>query len=213
MQRSTLSLTLLAAAALSACGTADLTLAGAGSAEPRHAAAAAAPNCVQFNVPPIGALFGAPIPNPPGSVVWVEQSIPVSVNKFLLVGGGSAYNWLRIEPAPAVFTFAAGATGHTNNINAEFDFTGLPYAATSVKFVFLHLGGYENLSINGSPIFVGPLTAPPAVIAGIGVASAWVAVPGGQQGTITLTGSAANPIKRLVVGGQELWLDTVCAFP
>ena len=28
-----------------------------------------------------------------------------------------------------------------------------------------------------------------------------------------LTGSAANPVKRVLVGGQELWLDTVCAYP
>lgn len=210
----TLTLTLLAVATLSACGTSDLAVTGPEQPPVEPRGNHTANYCVRFNVPPVGALFGAPIPNPPGSVVFVESSIPVSVDRFLQVTGAWTYNWMRIEPAPAAFTLASGNTGHTNNINAGFDFTGLPFVTTKVVFHFLHLGGYENLSVNGSsPPFVGPLTAPPAAIAGIGVTSAWVGVPGGSQGTITLTGSAANPVKKLLVGGQELWLDTVCAYP
>lgn len=203
---------LLAVALVSACGSPDLTLAGGEQSAdaPRGAAAAAPSACVNFNVPALGAVFGAPIPNAPGSVVWVESAIPVSVNRFFLIGGGTTYNWLRIEPAPASFTLASGPTGHTNNINTGYDFTGLPFTAKTVVFRFLHLGGYENLSVNGSPPFIGPLTAPPAAVGGIAVASASVAVPGGAQGTITLSGGA---ISKIMVGGQELWLDSVCAFP
>ncbi|HET7464732.1 MAG TPA: hypothetical protein VFJ82_26050 [Longimicrobium sp.] len=208
----TLFLPLLATAALAACAP-DQALTGPDRAPATPLANHVGNTCVYFNVPPLGATFGAPAGNVPGTVVWVEQGIRVSVNKFVTLTGGSAYDRLRIEPMPASFTLAAGNTGHTLNLNAGFDFTGLTFAVTSVKFHFLHLGGYENLSVNGSPVFVGQLTAPPAALAGITVASAWAPVPGGSQGTITLTGSAANPIKRLLVGGQELWLDTVCAYP
>ncbi len=209
----TLSLALLAAVSLSACGTQDLAVTGPERSPEEPRGHHTSNYCVRFNVPPVGAIFGAPVPNPPGTVVFVEQSIPVSVNKFLLSTGVWTYNWMRIEPAPAVFGLASGNTGHTNNINAGFDFTGLPFVTTKVVFHFMDLGGHENLNVNGSPMFVGQITAPPAAIAGIGVSSVFVGVPGGTQGTVTLTGSAANPIKRFQVGGQELWLDTICAYP
>ncbi|HSU14076.1 hypothetical protein [Longimicrobium sp.] len=210
MRARTLSLSMLAAASLAACGRADLPLTGADAAPARAVAAAAAPICVNFNVPPVGALFGAPVGTVPGSVVWVENGIPVSVHKFLQSTGAFSFNWMRIEPAPAAFTLAAGNTGHTNNINAGFNFTGLPFIPTKVTFHFLHLGGYENLSVNGSPLVVTLLTPPPTPIGGVNAAAVWAGVPGGVQGTVTLSG---GPVKSLIVGGQEFWLDDVCAYP
>lgn len=213
MRTPALSLAVLAAAALAACSP---DASPTGPAQPPAAPLAnhLGANCVYFNVPPLGAVFGAPVGNPPGSVVWVENGIPVSVDKFLWSTGVWTYSQLTIEPAAAAYTLAAGKVGHTNNINTGYDFTGLGFPVTFVKFHAEHLGGDDNLSINGSfPPVVGPLPAHPPVIAGINIASVWFGVPGGVQGTVTLTGSAANPIKKLVVGGQELWLDTVCAYP
>ncbi|HEX6750026.1 MAG TPA: hypothetical protein VF092_22220 [Longimicrobium sp.] len=210
MHARTLSLALLAAASLAACGRADQPLTGADRTPVGPRAAPLAPVCVSFDVPALGALFGAPVGTPPGSVVWTENGIPVSVHKFFLAGGGSAFNWLRIENAPASFTLGAGKTGHTNNINVGFDFTALPFVPSGVKFNFLHLGGYENLQVNTSGVFIGPLTAPPTPWGGVNVTSSWAPVPGGAQGTVTLSGGS---VKWLMVGGQELWLDDVCAYP
>jgi len=207
MRARMLSLTLLAAVA--ACSGPDLTAAGGEPGPQRRAAAVPAPACVLFNVPALGAVFGAPVGTPPGAVIWVESAINVSVNPFRTTGGPFIYNWMRIENAPAVFTLGAGKTGHTNNINAGFDFTGLGFPVKRVEFVWLNLGGYENLSINGSPHFVGQLSAPPPAIAGVAVATAWAPVAGGKQGRTTLTGA----ITKIQVGGQEEWLDTVCAYP
>jgi hypothetical protein len=204
MHARTLSFTLLAAAALGACGRADQPLAPTG---PR--AAPAAPICVKFSVPAVGAIFGAPVGTPPGAVVWAENGIPVSVHKFF-TSTGTVYNWMRIEPAPAVFTLASGNTGHTNNINAGFDFTALPFLPTTVTFDFLDLGGFENLQVNASPVYIGQLMAAPSPWGGVNVAKAAAAVPGGIQGTITLSG---GPVKWVMVGGQEFWLDNVCAYP
>jgi hypothetical protein len=199
----------LGAASLAACGQSDQPVTGAIADAPRTAAAAPAPVCVQFNVPPLGAVFGSPVGTPIGAVVWTENGIPVSVHRFLQVTGAWSFGSLRIENAPAVFTLAAGKTGHSNNINAGFDFTGVGFPVNKVTFNWLNLGGYENLSVNGSPIFVGQLSAPPAFLGGAAVGTVWGFVAGGKQGTTTLTG----PITKILVGGQEEWLDNVCAYP
>jgi len=210
MQLRALAFALGAAAAVAACGPDDQPVTGAETAAARGLALAApAPVCVFFNVPPLWTVFGAPVGTPMGAVVWVENGIPVSARRFLQMGGAWSFNWMRIEPVPAVFTLGAGQTDHTNNINAGFDFTGLGFPVNKVTFNWLNLGGYENLSVNGSPIFVGQLSAPPAFLGGAGVATAWGFVAGGKQGTTTLTG----PINRILVGGQEEWLDNVCAYP
>ncbi|HET7464731.1 MAG TPA: hypothetical protein VFJ82_26045 [Longimicrobium sp.] len=210
MRPGSFSLTLLAAAALAACGTSDLAVTGPDHAPGAPHGVAFAPACVDFNVPPAGAIFGAPIPTPVGAVVWTENAIPVSVHRFLLTTGAWAYNWMRIEPVPASFTLGVGNTAHLNNITAGFDFTGLPFVPTKVQFDFMDLGGYENLVVNASPIYVGQLIAAPSPWGGTTVTSVSGPVPGGIQGTVTITGAAVN---RVLVGGQELWLDHVCAYP
>ncbi|HET7464730.1 MAG TPA: hypothetical protein VFJ82_26040 [Longimicrobium sp.] len=210
MRVRTLSLTLLAAAALAACSP-EQALTGPGRSPAAPDANHVGANCVNFGIPPLGSTFGPP--TPPGTTVWVENGIPVSVNTFLQSTGAWSYGVLTTELAPASFTLAAGKTGHTNNINTGYDFTGLGFAVTFVKFHARQIGGYDNLSVNGSPIFVGPLPTHPAALGGVAIASAWVGIPGGVQGTVTLTGSAATPITKLLVGGQELWLDTICAYP
>ncbi|HET7230712.1 MAG TPA: hypothetical protein VFJ16_11960 [Longimicrobium sp.] len=210
MRVRTLSLTLLSAAALAACGSPDL---GTGP-ELRQPAEPAANhisnNCVHFNVPPVGATFGAPAGQAPGTVVWAEQAIRVSVNKFITSGGGSVYDRLRIEPAPAPFTLAVGNTGHTLNLNAGFDFTTMGWVTSKVVLHYMKFtGGYENLVVNGSPVFVGQITAPPGVMAGATVTSTPVGFVGGVQGTLTVSGV---PINQVLLGGTSLWIDTVCAF-
>jgi hypothetical protein len=103
--------------------------------------------------------------------------------------------------------FGAGQTIRTNNINLEFDFRQLGFKASQVEFDFLDLGGFENISVNGSPIFAGELSATPSPMGGAGIAVTTVQLANGKKGTVTLTGA----IKNLRVGGQELWIDRVCA--
>jgi hypothetical protein len=206
-----LSLLLLAAVAGTACGPRDLTLADPGRAPANARPVLSSDYCVQFNVPPLNATFGAPVGTVPGSLVWIETGIRVSVNNFTTGTGGTAYNSLRIESPPAAFTLGAGKTGHANNISLGFDFTFLPIVPHTVRFQFLHQGGVENLGVNGSPVFVGQLTAPPATINGVSVISSWAPVAGGSQGTVSLGGGPA--IANVKIGGQFLWLESVCAYP
>lgn len=171
----------------------------------RSAPAGAAGACVDFGPPPAaGTMYGPPA----GTVVLTTpDGIRMSVHDFRYVGGGMTLNWGRIELPPVAF--GSGQTLRANNINFEFDFTGLGAPVSRVTFDYLDLGGSEDLSVNGQPvpIYAGELTAAPSPMGGATVAVTSVAVPGGKRGTVTVTGN----IERIRVGGQEFWLDNVCA--
>jgi len=198
----------LAAVAVGACSRSGPPLTGtdATAGGPRATVASA---CVSFSGPGAGTTFGPSATSPSGSLAWTEGGIAVSTESFRQGSGASAYNLLRTEYPPAGFALSSETTARANNISAGFDFGRLPFVARSVRFHFLHRGGVENLSVNGSSVAVGPLTAAPASLGGVSVRAEWAPVRGGAQGTLTLSGGA---IRTLVVGGEELWLDNVCAY-
>jgi hypothetical protein len=144
--------------------------------------------------------------------VLVENGVRVYTNTFFWLGGGSTYNIMRIEPSMAGFG-SGPQIARSNNINIGFDYAGVGFVVKTVKFHWLDLGGNENLIVNGSPVFIGELDSPPAALGGVAVAATSVAVPGGDRGTITLTAPTTGAINRFEVGGQELWIDRVCAWP
>lgn len=209
MRMLALSLT-LAAAALSACGSPDVTLSEPARSPAEPAANHISNNCVLFNVPPVGTTFGAPVGQPPGTWIFSEQGIRVQENKFITSSGGSVYDRLRVEPAPPPYTLAVTNTGHAINLNALFSFPGIGWVTSNVKLHYMkYTGGYENLSVNGSPVVVGQITSPPALVGGATVTSTPVGFVGGVQGTLTISGV---PINTIQLGGTSLWIDTVCAF-
>ncbi|MES1211389.1 MAG: hypothetical protein ABUL63_03540, partial [Acidobacteriota bacterium] len=96
-----------------------------------------------------------------------------------------------------------------NNINLLFDFSALGFKVSKVALSYLDLGGYENLAVNDSG-YVGELTAAPPALGGASVTVTNIAVPppmSGKRGTVTLKGT----VKSMMIGGQELWIDSVCA--
>lgn len=174
-----------------------------GCPKPKPAAASA---CVDFE-PPLaaGTQYGAPVGQAPGTLIFTSNGIPVKIHNFIFVGGGGTFNSARIEVPPA--PFGAGQSIRTNNINLEFDFTGLGYPTSEVKFDYLDQGGSENVSVNGSPVFAGDLPATPNPIGGVNITITSAPALGGKKGTVTLTGV----VKTLRIGGQEFWIDNVCA--
>ncbi len=163
--------------------------------------------CVDFEAPlTVGTQFGAPSGHQSDDVVFTTNTIPVSVHDFVFVGGGGTFNVAFIDVAPVAF--GSGQSMRTNNINLEFNFSNLGFPVSQVQFEFLDLGGFENLSVNGSPIFAGELVSVPNPIGGVNIAVAVSPVAGGNTGVVTLTGS----IQTLRIGGQELWIDNVCAL-
>ena len=163
--------------------------------------------CVDFEPPlTLGTQYGTPVGQNSGDVAFTTANgITVRVLDFHFTGGGGAYNLARIEAAPV--PFGSGQCIRTNNINLEFDFSLIGFATSQVQFEFLDLGGSENISVNGSSIFTGELAAVPSPIGGVSISVTTVPVTGGKKGTVTLTGV----VKTLKIGGQEFWIDNVCA--
>jgi hypothetical protein len=170
---------------------------------PKPAASGA---CVDFEAPlAVGTQYGSPVGQTPGTVIFTTNRIPVSIQNFVFPAGGGAFNTagIVIPPAP----FGIGQAIRTNNINLEFDFSGVGFAVAKVTWDYLDQGGFENISVNGSPVFAGELSAAPSPIGGANIVVTAVPAPGGKKGTVTLTGA----IKTLRIGGQEYWIDNVCA--
>ena len=99
--------------------------------------------------------------------MFITNGIPVSVHDFNFTGGGGTFNVAYIDLAPV--PFGSGQSMRTNNINLEFDFSGIGFAPNEVRFEFLDLGGFENVSVNGSPIFAGELTSVSNPIGGVNI--------------------------------------------
>lgn len=175
------------------------------------AAQAAPPNCVRFEPPfPFNpaTVFGAPAGHSNGDLAFVSSGISGYVWKFLWASSGTAFNLARVELPPV--PFASGQSLRINNINVDFRFPAL--LPQTVQIAFLDLGGYENLKVNGSSIYVGELTAAPATLGGATVSVAWTPLPpptSGKRGVLTVQGKA---IQDVWIGGQELWIDDVCSF-
>jgi hypothetical protein len=173
---------------------------------PRRRAAGAREVCVDFEAPlTVGTQYGAPAGHHSGDVVFTTNGIPVSVHDFDFSGGGGTFNVAHIDVAPV--PFGSGQSMRANNINLEFDFNNIGFAPNEVKFEFLDLGGSENISVNGSPIFAGELSSVPSPIGGVNVSVSTTPVTGGKKGIVILTGL----VQKIRVGGQEFWIDNVCA--
>lgn len=165
--------------------------------------------CMTFETPALGTQWGNPAGHAPGTVVLTEAGISVRVENFRWPTGGT-FNVADVRATTPDFGVDS-QFAWTNNINLDFDFTGLAFTPTRVTFEFQDLGGFENLAINGAPapVYVGSLPAAPSPLGGVSFAtSPPVTVPGGYKSTATLQGG----VQRLVVGGQEFAVDQVCAY-
>ena len=166
--------------------------------------------CVTFEPPLLlGTVYGAPVGQSSGDLAFISNGVRVHVVNFSRLPAGFAFNRAYIDMAPA--GFGPGQSIRTNNINLLFDLRALGFNVTKVSFNFLDLGGYENLSVNANGVYVGELTAAPAVLGGAAVTVSSTPLPppaGGKTGTVTIKGST---LRTVMVGGQELWIDSFCA--
>lgn len=163
-------------------------------------APAAHAQCVKFDGLAAGTVWGNSAGHVSGDLVHVENGIGVFVRTFLFPFG-STFNDATVDTS--WFTSSPNSV-NTNNINLTFDFTRLPRLPKQVAVKFRDLGGFENLSINGTGVFVGELSG------GAAPGLTWTVVDfpvtGGREGKLTVDGT----VKHLTLGGQEFWLDTLC---
>lgn len=163
----------------------------------------AIPVCVTMDHLMVGTQYGKPIGQSPRAVAFIENGIRVNVDRYEKTPGGYAFNQAQIESASP--TFGTKNVIKVNNISLTFNFNGWPNGAQKVTLDFLEKGEFQNLSINGSPVYKGSLTKVPSRIGSVKITSTWSSGKG-NKGTLELTGQ----IKTLSIGGQELWLDNVC---
>lgn len=175
----------------------------------RPSLAVTPPACVEFGPPPpAGTVWGAPAGHVSGQTVHVENSIDVLVRDF---DWGWATTFGSAQLGPPTYAFANGQAAGVNNLNLQFLFGNLGWLPTKVYFNYLDEGGFENLSVNGSPYYIGDLDLAPASVGGRNVnVSTWVPGPTAIAGHVTIWGGS---IKTITVGGQEFWIDKVCAEP
>lgn len=173
---------------------------------PPESAVPAGATCLEFEAPlAVGQQFGAPVGDSPGDVIFTESGVPVSVQDFLYDTSGGTFNYAEVMVPSS--PFGLGQVMFVNNINLEFDFTGLAFIPQRVELAFRDHGGNENLAVNADPAppFAGELTAAPTPLGGVDVS---VTASGTGAGTATFAG----PVERLRIGGQEFLLDHVCAY-
>lgn len=169
----------------------------------------AQPACVNFGPPPaLGTLYGAPAAQVSGDLAFTESLVNVYVYNFKTLSG-ITFNRAQIVLPPVAFS--AGQSIRTTNIALLFDFSGVGFNVKRVTLYYLDLGGYENLKVNASNVYVGELTSVPPFLAGNSVTVTSSPTPPpvhGKTGTVVVTGAS---LTSLLIGGQELWIDKVCA--
>ncbi|MGE0479523.1 MAG: hypothetical protein AB7Q17_03520 [Phycisphaerae bacterium] len=130
-------------------------------------------------------------------------TLPFQWSNGVFTNGGFA----QIDP-DAVVAPPLPREMEVNNVNVRFNmadfaaFTGCPIRHVRIRYA--ELGGNVNLAVNGAALInAGGFPAIPSPVA-----------PGVQYAangsTIELRGTGA-PITDLVLGGQELWLEDICA--
>jgi hypothetical protein len=161
--------------------------------------------CVTFNSVPAAAQWGTPAGHSAGTVVHTEAGIPVAVQEFFWTPTTTHFGSTRVRPS---FTVSGQQSINTNNINLEFDFNPLWFTPNHVTVVFRDTGGFENIAVNGSTVIRGELAS------GSGGGVSWTVNstpepgnPNNRIGTVTITGNTT----RLKIGGQEFWIESVCA--
>ncbi|MFO1143063.1 MAG: hypothetical protein U1E59_11820 [Amaricoccus sp.] len=170
--------------------------------------------CLDFDTIP-ATDFGAIAGQSPGDPAFSDQRVAVTV-ETLATPAPSAFGDVHVRPAAGV---GSGNATRFRNASFRFDLSGLPFTPASLSFVFDYRGGFYSFATDTSPhpvttadkILDRPVPSPLPPIGASSVSIAQVpSVSGGthQAGTMTLSGGAP---RWLEIGGQELWIDHLCA--
>jgi len=164
--------------------------------------------CVTFKDLTLHAEIGTPSGLTPGALAFTEDGVSVSVEHFEWTTGPGTMDFFVVMESP---DFGDGQFVFVNNINLVFDFTGLGFRPQRVTLHFRDQGGNENISINDdpSPPLADDITAFPSPLGGVNfVISPLSTVNPQGVGDAEFRGT----VDTLLIGGQELSLDDVCAF-
>ena len=97
-------------------------------------------------------------------MIFIANGIRASIHPFLNANGSTTFGAARVEQ-PLVF-FGTGQALRTINVALEFDFTALRSRLPRCRSRISTSAGFENVAVNGSPVFVGQLPTTPNPIGG-----------------------------------------------
>jgi len=153
----------------------------------------------------VGDAWGAPFATPPGSLIFVEDNIPVYIDQIDL-GVGLFYDVCFVD-IPAIPGFGDNKVMAVNNVVNRYEIAALGITTQQVTFEFADYGGTENLGVNGFPLQIGDIETFANPAPGVTISVITAPIPfGGIRGLVTLTGD----VQDLIVGGQEFFLDNLC---
>jgi FlgD Ig-like domain len=152
----------------------------------------------------LGDSWGAGSGHGPGDLAFVEDGIPVYLERF---DAGSMILFNECFVQSSFSGMGDGQVMNLNNICNLYDIAAAGALVTEVTFEFLSLGGEENLQVNGAPLFIGNIElAPIAIAPGVTYSVTTYPVNGGIRGEARLVGA----VNTLLLGGQEFWVDNIC---
>lgn len=168
-------------------------------------------NCVTFEEFDVEQNFGQRSGHEPGSVAFTQGDVKVTLEPFQYFNGSTDFwNATVYETLFSGFELADGKSLFVSNINLHFDFTALEKPVRRICMAYFDGGGEENISVNGSPIFVlNHLGEAPQEIAP-GVRLSIEPPVGDNQFLSTGMLCLEGDIKTLLIGGQEFGLDNIC---
>lgn len=170
---------------------------------------------IDFEDVPLATVYGAPAGDAAGDVVLTRWNVDMSVEEFTL---GAFVNLGRADVVTQPTSFFPPAVNSSqvlqiNNINTQFDFTGVPFDVTRVSFDYVDLGGDENFDLNGLGRQELGLLSAIAPYAGYTINVTENGGPGGVYGSVEVIADAGNRIETLLVGGQEFAIDNLTKVP
>ena len=124
------------------------------------------------------------------------------------LGGGKGYYQALIDTPKC--GFGNGKTMRLDNVSLIFDLK--QYNTNAVSFIFMDLGGEENLQVNGGSLYIVnslrslPPTVAPGITCTVDSIKADDCGSAGLIGKVTLNGN----VNELLIAGQELWIDSMC---
>ena len=178
------------------------------------AASAGMAAAVTFDpLPPLGTQYGTPAAQAPGDWALNEDGIDMFVETFFWSGGGSTFGSAEIVAPPNLFAVNATQALNTNNINAVFDFTALPFPVSYASVEFVDTGGNVNFDVNGLGLQNKSEFTALGGYPDFNVTVTTYPVPPGYGGLIEVTQAGPNPIQTIWVGGQEVGIDNIRAVP
>lgn len=181
---------------LLAAACADVTEPAASPAGPL-AVTAGSPACVGFQWLAQGETWGGLVGHNTGDMVHGESSVDVTVELFYS-GPWALFDHSRADDG-ALVGWGNGMHLHLQRISTRYNFMAYGgWVPGHVRFQYQDNGRTENLAVNGD-VYMGDISRAPAVLGGARV----IVGPG----TVDIIG----PVSDLVIGGDDLRVDDVCA--